>query len=333
MALSDVDPREARLCARVAKLYYDGELTQQEIGKRLGLSRIKVHRILNRARELGIVEIKIHTPEVSKFIDQEHELVIRFGLRDALIVPTPEDLLELYPALAQGAAEWLEARLEPGIRIGLGLGRTISHLPRFFSVEQKTECTFTEVVGGSSEHSGGIAKYNVTSKMAELAGGRAELLYAPNLVSSADLQAQLISEPAVADALARARRSDMILQSVGTVDDTAILYIENRITKAELESLSVTGAVGDALGHYFDAAGKPVSTFLDNRVIGLGLEDLKNIPWSVVVAGGPEKQAVIRAALMGGYFNVLITDNRTAEKLLLQPMSGQVQDKRGADVS
>jgi DNA-binding transcriptional regulator LsrR (DeoR family) len=316
MPLSDVDPREARLCARVAKLYYEGELTQQEIGERVGLSRIKVHRILNRAREMGIVEIRVHTPENNQFINQEHELVIRFGLRDALIVPAPGAESDLYSTLAQGAAEWLEARLAPGIRIGLGLGRTISHLPRFFTVSQKTDCTFTEVVGGSSEHSGGIAKYNVTSKMAELAGGRAELLYAPNLVSSAELQARLVSEPAVADALERARQCDMILQSVGTVDDTAILYIENRITKAELDSLRQTGAIGDALGHYFDDEGQPVSTFLDNRVIGLDLVDLKKTPWSVVVAGGEEKHAVIRAALKGGYFNVLITDSRTAADLL-----------------
>jgi lsr operon transcriptional repressor len=76
--------------------------------------------------------------------------------------------------------------------------------------------------------------------------------------------------------------------------------------------------VGDALGHYFDANGDPVSTFLDDRVIGLGLDDLKRIPWSVVVAGGQEKQKVVQAALQGGYFNVLITDTDTAAYLLNQ---------------
>ncbi|MDY6873297.1 MAG: sugar-binding transcriptional regulator [Chloroflexota bacterium] len=312
----DMDLEESRLCVRVAKLYYEGELTQQEIARKLGLSRIKVHRVLNRARELGVVEIKIHAPPNSKFVEQEHLLTVAYDLRDAVVVQTPSAIEKLYVSLAQGAARWLANRLEPGIRVGVGLGRTISHIPQFFSVDQQMDCTFMEVVGGSSENSGGFAKYNITSKLAEIAGGRAELLYAPNMVSSPELLRRLISEPGIAEALERARHCDLILQSVGTVDETAILYVEDRISLAELQDLQRSGAVGDALGQYFDENGNPVSTFLDERVIGLNLADLKRTPWSVVVAGGEEKHHVVRAALKGGFFNALVTDIETAKYLL-----------------
>lgn len=324
---TDLNFEEARLCTRVAKFYYEDELTQQEIARKLGISRIKVHRILNRAREMGIVEIKIHNPKNDAYIEQEHEIALRYDLRDAVVVPMPEHGETLYDNLAKGAARWLAGKLEPGIRVGLGLGRTISHLPRYFNVEQKTDCIFIEVVGGSYENSGGIAKYNVTSKMAEIAGGRAELLYAPNMVSSAELRKSLISEPGIADALDRARQCDIILQSVGTVDETAILYIEDRIDLNELRQLQQSGAVGDALGQYFDKRGKPVSTFLDGLVIGISLEDLKATPWSVVVAGGKEKHETIRAALLGEYFSVVITDADTAEYLLLNPLNSKLQEK------
>jgi deoxyribonucleoside regulator len=309
---------ECRDCVKIAKLYYEGNLTQQEIARLLGLSRIKVHRILTQAKDLGIVEIKVHAPINADLIEQEHQLMLRFGLRDALVVPAAAAAEPIYDNLADGAARWLAAKLEPGIRVGLGLGRTISHIPRFFSVSSQVECIFSEVVGGALENSGGIAKYNVTSKLAEIAGGRAELLYAPNMVSSPELYQSLISEPAIADALERARNCDVVLQSVGTVDETAILYVEDRIDLEDVRRLQTTGAVGDALGHYFDANGNPVSTFLDDRVIGLGLDDLKRIPWSAVVAGGYEKQKVVHAALQGGYFNVLITDTDTAAYLLNQ---------------
>ncbi|MCB2210404.1 sugar-binding transcriptional regulator [bacterium] len=313
---TDIDLQESRLCVRVAKLYYEGELTQQEIARKLGLSRIKVHRVLNRARELGVVEIKIHAPTNSKFIEQEHLLTVAYDLRDAVVVPSPDSIEELYVSLAQGGARWLANRLEPGIRVGVGLGRTISHIPQFFSVDQQMDCTFMEVVGGSSENSGGFAKYNITSKLAEIAGGRAELLYAPNMVSSPELLRRLISEPGIAEALERARHCDIILQSVGTVDETAILYIEDRISLEELQDLQQSGAVGDALGQYFDKNGNPVSTILDDRVIGLSLADLKQTPWSLAVAGGEEKHHVIKAALKGGLFNVLVTDINTANFLL-----------------
>jgi deoxyribonucleoside regulator len=318
LLVMETNLEECRDCVKIAKLYYEGNLTQQEIARLLGLSRIKVHRTLTQAKDLGIVEIKIHAPINGDLIEQEHQLMLQFGLRDALVVPAPAEQEPIYDNLAEGAARWLASKLEPGIRVGLGLGRTISHTPRFFSVSSQVECFFTEVVGGALENSGGIAKYNVTSKLAEIAGGRAELLYAPSLVSSPELRQSLISEPAVADALERARRCDIVLQSVGTVDETAILYVEDRITLQDVHSLQASGAVGDALGHYFDANGDPVSTFLDDRVIGLGLDDLKRIPWSVVVAGGHEKQQVIQAALQGGYFNVLITDTDTAAYLLNQ---------------
>jgi DNA-binding transcriptional regulator LsrR (DeoR family) len=313
--ITQVDSQEYRLCVRVAKLYYENGLTQNEIAQKMGVSRVTVYRLLNKAVELGIVEIKIHAPFGENF-DLEQDLIVRYNLRDAVVVPDPEGDESIYLALARGAADWLKRNLKSGMRVGLGLGRTISHLPLVFSTDEPINCTFTEVVGGASDHSGGFAKYNVTSKMAELAGGKAEFLYAPNMVSSAELQKSLLNEPSISQALERARRSDIVLQSVGTVDETAILYVEKKITLEQLREIQNSEAVGDALGHYFDCNGQMVSTFLDNRIIGIGLEDLKKVPWSVLVAGGEEKKKVIQAAMKGAYFNVLITNADTARFLL-----------------
>ena len=314
---TQVDYEEYRLCVRVAKLYYENGLTQNEIAQKLGVSRVTVYRLLNKSVELGIVEIKIHAA-VGENFDLEQELMIHHNLRDAVVVPDPEGEESIYLALARGAADWLKRNLKNGMRVGLGLGRTISHLPLVFSTDSPINCTFTEVVGGASDHSGGFAKYNVTSKMAELAGGKAEILYAPNMVSSPELQKSLLNEPAISQALERARQSDIVLQSVGTVDETAILYVEKKITLDELHEIQNSGAVGDALGHYFDQNGQLVSTFLDNRIIGISLEDLKKVPWSVLIAGGEEKKKVIKAAMKSDCFNVLITNVDTARFLLIE---------------
>ncbi len=316
MNQGEVDSKACHLCVRVAKLYYEGDLTQQAIAEKLGLSRIKIHRLLNQAHQLGIVEVVIHSPDDGQLIELEHDLVLRYGLRDAVVVPEPINGETHYHTLARSAAGWLESNLKPGMRIGLGLGRTISHLPLFFNPEEKVDCIFTEVVGGSSEHSGSIAKYNITSKMAELAGGRAELIYAPNTVSNPELKHRLVSEPAIAGALARARQADIILQSIGTVDESAILLVENRISQSEFQQIQDSCAVGDALGHYYDDTGSPVPTLMDERVIGLNLADIQKIPWSVVVAGGADKHRALRGALLSGFFNMVVTDRESAAFLL-----------------
>lgn len=320
MALQDrtddnLDPETHRLCVKAAKLYYEDELTQQKIAQRLGFSRTKIHRLLRTARDHGVVQIQIVSPH-SEYFELEHQLTTRYQLRDAVIVPSFPEGRELYLSLVRGAVSWLSPRLKDGIRIGLGLGRTISHLPQVFEPNGSVNCTFTEVVGAASDHNQEISSYNITSKMAELVGGKAEFFYAPTYVSSPSLKQNLISEPSVKKALQRARTSDIILQSVGPVDETALLYLHGCLDEEDLEDLREKGAVGDALGHYFDRQGKPVSTFTDQLMIGLDLEDLTEVPWSVVIAGGTQKAPVIAAALRGEFFNVAVTDARTAEQLL-----------------
>lgn len=304
-----------RLCVRVAKLYYEHELTQGEIGERLGYSRVKINRVLRQARQAGILEVRINAPP-NYYFELENALIEQYNLRDALVVIDEPPGQALYLSLARGASLWLKQHLQPGVRIGLGLGRTISYLPQVFHCEQPVDCIFTEVVGAASSHPDSIESYNVTSKMAELSGGRAEFFYAPTFVSDPDLKQRLLNEPSVITALQRARSAQIVMQSLGPADESALLYLHKYITAADLENLRKQGVVGDALGHYFDADGRHIPSFTDAHVIGLELEDLHNIPWSVVIAGGPEKVLPIDAALTGKIFNVLITDRRTARALL-----------------
>ena len=145
----------------VAKLYYQSDLMQDEIAKRLGLSRIKGHRLLRADKEAGILGNEINTNAAS-CIELEKPLMQAYDLRDAIVVPEQAAQSELYLALAGGAAEWPHEHLRADMRVGLGLGRTISHLPQVLSVEKPIACTFTEVIGGASEHSQGFATYSIT---------------------------------------------------------------------------------------------------------------------------------------------------------------------------
>lgn len=313
--LTTLATEERRLCVRAARLYYESGLTQEQIGEQLGLSRVKVNRVLRLARQAGIVEIRIAGIDEPTDEVADH-LVAKLRLRDAVVVPDAPTGDGLTAELAKGASAWLAERLRPGLRVGLGLGRTISRLPETFRVDRSVDCSFTEIEGAAPAEPTGFASYNVTSRMGTIAGARTEFIYAPTFVSDRALRDRLVTEPSIARALEVARRSDVVLQSVGTATGSALLHIHGVIGVEDLEQLRAAGAVGDALGHYFDAEGRHVPFRTDDIHVGLTLEDLRRVPTSVLVAGGPEKLEAIRGALRGGYFNVVITDLSTADALI-----------------
>jgi len=308
--ISDAD---YRLCVQAAMLYYQDGLTQAEIGDKLGYSRVKINRVLSLAREVGIVEIRMKVPP-GWHLGLENELLRTFNLRDAVVVTSASEGQALESALAAGAATWLSQRLEPGMRVGFGIGRTISRLPETFHLEQPIDCTFIEVVG--TVYAEEWDRLDVTSRMAQLAGGSHEILHSPGVVTDPVLGVLLAKEPSVVAALNRARESDIIIQSVGPVDTSAILLQSGVLGSDDLEELRSRGAVGDALAYYFDIDGNRVPCRTDSSLIGIDLDDLKRVPRSVLVAGGERKVEPILGALRGGYFNVLITDATTAESLL-----------------
>ena len=312
---TNIDAEEMHLLLRIANLYYENNLTQDQIGKKLGYSRVSIHRFLDRAVKLGLVQFMIHDPG-DNYINLENQLIIKFNLRDVVVVPDPYEKVSLYTQLGRGAATWVEKKIQPGIRIGLGLSRTISHIPQEFHPRTKTECFFTEVVGSASDHSEGVAKYNVTANLAEIAGGVPEIFYSPNYVSDENLYDMLMRESTIINSIKRAKKCDIVLQSIGTVDENAILFTEGHISENELNRLKDKKVIGDILGHYFNSNGEIVPTFMDHRVIGIDPEELKKIDWSVVIAGGEDKKDPIRAILKNSFFNVLITNHSVAEFLL-----------------
>jgi DNA-binding transcriptional regulator LsrR (DeoR family) len=311
----NISLEDHNLWVKVAKLYYEDDLTQSDIAERLGYSRVKIHRILQSAKEAGIIQVQIKSLKTNS-TDLEHKLINKYALRDCIVVEEKPAGEDLYLALVSGAATWLKSRLRSNLRIGLGLGRTLSYLPHVFEIDKTINCTFTEVTGAVSDHSWGFESNNIASQMAEICGGRAELFYAPTIVSNSGLKDQLIKERSIKKSLERARNCDIVLQSVGPVDETAILFIHGYLSRTDLEQLQKDGAVGDALGCYFDKNGSIVPSPIDGRMVGIHLSELVDFPWSVLVAGGSEKVIPINASLNGKFFNVLITDSRTGSELL-----------------
>jgi DNA-binding transcriptional regulator LsrR (DeoR family) len=302
------------LLTRIAWLYYIEELTQKEIAQRFNMSRVKVLRLLKKARDKGLVEIRIAGVQTSHLL-LEKSLRLEFGLVEAIVIPTPVRPQDLRPALGEAAAAYLRRVARPGLVVGLGMGRTLAEIPGYLEPQDQTTCRFIEMVGGIGR---GVSfdSYKVSSLLSDRCGGEVEHIYTPVIVESAATRQALLADPQIKSVLDRAAGCDLALVGVGTVDLDSFLYQAGYADEACIVALQQAGAVGDVLGHFFDLAGRPVRNFIDERLIGLALEDLKRIPMVVCVAGGVEKTGSLQGALAGRYMNALITDETTAWALL-----------------
>jgi DNA-binding transcriptional regulator LsrR (DeoR family) len=299
---------------RIAWLYYVEGMTQAGIADRLGVSRVKVVRDLQVGRQSGLVQIQING-RLASCVALERRLERRFGLKEAVVVPTPADPGNLPATLGIALGTWLTDRLRPGQTIGVGWGRTLHWSVRALRRRDVADLTVVALLGGIGRGSE-INMYETASRVAEALGAQCYYLAAPAFAASPAMRDMLLDQAGPRDILGRARRADIALVSVGTLGPGATNRRIGLLGGAEAAELTAAGAVGDLLCTFLDAAGRPVDHPLNACAVGLPVRDLATLPAAVLASGGTEKVAVLRAALVGGYANHLITDERTAEALV-----------------
>lgn len=300
--------------ARIGWMYYYQGLTQQDIGNRLGLSRVKVLRLLARAREEGIVQIRIDHPSL-RYMELEEQLRQAFGLQDAIVAPTGETDTQTREAIGQFGAMYLERTLAPGDSIGTAWGVTLREVARHLRPLSLADVTVVQLMGGLNA-GGLINPLDIARLVAEKLHGQLQMLYTPAFVDSRDIRNALLSDHRVAQTLRAGASVKRALVGIGDVTARCSLVRWGAVTLPELEEAVHRGAVGDILGRHFDARGKPVDSPLSERIIGLPLPALREIPQVVAFAGGPHKVDAIFGALRGGYVDVLVTDEDTARRVL-----------------
>ncbi len=307
---------ELRLMAKVARLYHGLGLRQTEIVDRLNLSQSTISRLLKRAEREGIVRITVAVPS-GAYPEIEEALQERFGLKDAIVVDGDEDDERVARDLGAAAAFYLETTVQPREMIGISswsaalLAMVDAMSPR------AAGATVVQILGGIGNPAAEVHATQLTRRLANLVGGEARLLPAPGVVGSAEAKRVLMKDRYVAEAVEAMRAVSLALVGIGGLEPSRLLASSGNVfSPEELHTLSKLGAVGDICLHFFDALGRPVRTPLNDRVIGMDLQDLKRPARVVGIAGGKRKVTAILGALRGNWINVLITDRSTADALL-----------------
>jgi len=317
---AEQDIREGRssseeLLLRVAWFYYKDELTQDEIARRLSVSRASVGRMLDRARKVGLVTINLNADHLDAF-EVSRQLRRTFGLAEALVVPDHQsEAGDLNARLGLGGAQFMSTHLRPGGTLGVGWGDTVSRVIAATNFGAVGPVRMVSLTGGVdaylpaflSSKGEGAAEGEMTS---------ATVIPTPIVASTPELAAALKAEPAIQQVLKQACGVEQALVGVGTPTTDATIVQMGYLAADDVRTLRDHQVVGDILGQFFDASGQVVKLPIHDRRIGIELSDLAQIPKVVGVAGGLHKAEAILGALRGGFLDVLVTNELAALRLL-----------------
>ncbi|MCA8907549.1 MAG: hypothetical protein KDA64_06625 [Rhodospirillaceae bacterium] len=327
---------DTELMVRAAWQHYVAGNTQERTAALLGVSRIKVTRLLALAREQGVVRITIDHP-LSDMVALETALCAAHGLDFCTVTPPlvppeppvgvrgpgrarpePGDPAEALARRAVGgmAARWLRRRLKahPGIIVGVGWGRTLAAMARQIGGVGADVLPVWVSLMGSLTRNAATNPFEVVQELAVRTGGEGHFLPVPFIADTAEDRRVLMSQHIVAEALDLARRADLSVISLGECDERSFLYQSGLLSGEDLAGLRAAGAVGDTLGVFFDRSGRPVESPLNARTLAIDMAALRRQEVVLLCAGAGKAEAA-RAILASGLVRGLFIDHACAAEL------------------
>ncbi|EEW24739.1 sugar-binding transcriptional regulator [Rhodobacter ferrooxidans] len=309
---------------QAAWLYHVGQMSQEEVSRRLGISRFKVLRLLAEARERGLIRVSLEH-ETTGTLALADTLTNRFALTEAQVAPMPGGGLDAgYARRAVGivAAAYLAriGRGDAALTIGLGWGRSVAAMAQALTGLHNPNLCFVSLMGSMTRTSD-TGPFDVCARLAALTGGTAMFLPAPFLTDSEADCAVVLRQRLVREALAVARAAQYAIISVGECSPEALLQTSGILSPAEVQALRAAGAVADSTGKFFRDDGSLADTDLNLRAPSIGLDDLQRADVTLLAAGA-EKARATRAVLRAGFVNRLICDEGLAKALLALDAKG-----------
>jgi DNA-binding transcriptional regulator LsrR (DeoR family) len=314
-ALSGVEENDRlQLATRVAWMYFVEGLRQEDVAAALGISRMRVNRLVAMAHEEGLVRIEIVSPHRAA-CELEAQLRQAFGLREAIVVQAPQDPEQLVDCVGHALGSLLNRRLSDGMTVGVHHGRSTYAMFRGLRPASMPNLA-TVSLKGSLSPLGRIVPQETVARLALTLEASGYQLAAPSYARSVKERELFMGLPIVQAVLERARACDVAVLTASRATDNGGLVGNGFISPQEAAELRDAGAVGAVLGVFVDEAGEVVDHDVNRRRIGLELGDLAAVPDVILSGAGREKAPALRAALRRGFTGSLVTDEATARDIL-----------------
>lgn len=301
----------------VAEMYYYEQMTHAAIAQRLSMSRWTVGRILEEARRTGMVKITIDHPLARHHV-METELVSRFGLQSAVVVPSQSSDDLTLDLVTRVAARRL-AGLRPHPRVvAVSWGRTTAHVAGHLPNGWDPDVVVVQTNGGVAVTRNDLVGRSVV-RMAERGPGRSLALQAPTVLGSVALGEMLRKDVTVARTLDAAAGADVVMYSPGTVSGDSILVTAGHVSAETMDRLRQQGAGADVMSHFVNADGQIVDADLDARTVAASLDCARTSGSGrrvIAVASGVEKAEAVRTVAQGGLCSEVVVDTALATAAL-----------------
>lgn len=311
---------QLRLMAKIARMHHDHGMRQVEIAEELHISQPRVSRLLKRAAEIGIVRTIVSLP-AGVHTEVEEALEARYGLAQAVVVESAGSDDMLLPALGSATAGLLETTMIGGDTVGISawsasLLAAVESLP---AARGQVADRVVQLIGGIGEPSVQVQATRLLTRFANLTGATPLFMPAPGLLSSPEAIESLLADSSLVEVVQAWRDLSLALVGIGSLEPSPLLRESgNAVAERDQVELRKLGAVGDICLRFFDADGRLVDSELNRRIVGIDPELIRAVPRRVGVAGGARKYSAIRAALRGGWVNILVTDLATAQRLVAE---------------
>lgn len=303
---------------QIAQMYYEQNLTQNEIAAKIGVNRTSVSRMLKKMRDEGIVKITINYDlndlSLAKQLEQ------KFQLEKSIVIPVDpaQPTHVTLTALGQAAARFLEAHLQDHDVIGFSWGSALAAVVDALEPsEPYDDLLCLPMIGGPA---GKLeSRYHVNTicfKAAEKLKARSIMIDVPAIVEKESTRDDWMHSHYYDEISAYWKKISIALVGIGSIQNTGHATWRAFYGHESVQHFKEKRIVGDLCSHFFDDAGKEIATHLSKRTLSIPLDVLHHTRYTIGVAESKGKIPGILGALHGRHLNVLITTEETAKGLL-----------------
>lgn len=311
---SKKDIQKTELLVQVARLYYEHNFSQNDIAKKVELSRPYISKLLNEAKRRGIVKIEINDP-IKTENRMERSLRKHFGLDKVIIVPKVQEISPLRH-VGETAARYLNSIVKSGDVIGFSWGETVYECAKALQRREDLQDIVTvQMCGGVSNLKKNVYVSEIAKAFSEMLGSAGYMLPFPAIVDSEQLRNVINQEHTMQEVLRYSKQVNIAIITMGKFGNQCALARAGYLKPDEIEKLIEKGAVGDICTHVINRDGEVCDAGLDDRTVAVSYEEIKKIDTRIGVAIGESKVESILGALRGGVVNVFITNEITAEAM------------------